>query len=129
MQTAKERYRGNLNFIVMVFFVLLAFTAGYYFGILSSKGAVIETGTTGNSFYQNIWVYRVDIFNLLIIAIAYVFVVMLGLVIFGRNFLSRSKNSKIEGIERLGELYSKGLLTAEEFESQKSQWLDDNEGA
>ena len=37
------------------------------------------------------------------------------------------KHDEIEGLERLGELYKKGLLTKEEFDKKKGELLDDED--
>jgi phosphatidylglycerophosphatase A len=107
MLTPKEKYRSNLNFTVVTFFILVSLATGFYLGLISSKGGIIETDTGSNSVYQNIWQYRSDIFNLLLIAIAFVFIVLLALVVIGRNRLNRDDNEEIEGLERLGELFKK----------------------
>jgi uncharacterized membrane protein len=127
MLTPKEKYRSNLNFTVVTFFILVSLATGFYLGLISSKGGIIETDTGSNSVYQNIWQYRSDIFNLLLIAIAYVFLVLLALVVIGRSRLNKDKNEEIEGLERLGELFKKGLLTREEFDRKKAELLDDED--
>lgn len=127
MLTPKEKYRSNLNFTVVTFFILVSLATGFYLGLISSKGGIIETDTGSNSVYQNIWQYRSDIFNLLLIAIAYVFVVLLALVVIGRSRLDKDKTEEIEGLERLGELFKKGLLTREEFDRKKAELLDDED--
>jgi uncharacterized membrane protein len=127
MLTPKEKYRSNLNFTVVTFFILVSLATGFYLGLISSKGGIIETDTGSNSVYQNIWQYRSDIFNLLLIAIAFVFTVLLALVVIGRSRLNKDKNEEIEGMERLGELFKKGLLTREEFDRKKAELLDDED--
>jgi uncharacterized membrane protein len=127
MLTPKEKYRSNLNFTVVTFFILVSLATGFYLGLISSKGGIIETDTGSNSVYQNIWQYRSDIFNLLLIAIAFVFIVLLALVVIGRSRLNKDKNEEIEGMERLGELFKKGLLTREEFDRKKAELLDDED--
>ena len=127
MLTPKEKYRSNLNFTVVTFFILVSLATGFYLGLISSKGGIIETDTGSNSVYRNIWQYRSDIFNLLLIAIAYVFVVLLALVVIGRSRLNKDKTEEIEGLERLGELFKKGLLTREEFDRKKAELLDDED--
>lgn len=125
MLTPKEKYRSNLNFTVVTFFILVSLATGFYLGLISSKGGIIDTDS--NSVYQNIWQYRSDIFNLLLIAIAFVFIVLLALVVIGRSRLNKDKNEEIEGPERLGELFKKGLLTREEFDRKKAELLDDED--
>jgi uncharacterized membrane protein len=125
MLTPKEKYRSNLNFTVVTFFILVSLATGFYLGLISSKGGIIETDTGSNSVYQNIWQYRSDIFNLLLIAIA--FIVLLALVVIGRNRLNKDDNEEIEGLERLGELFKKGLLTREEFDRKKADLLNDED--
>jgi uncharacterized membrane protein len=127
MLTPKEKYRSNLNFTVVTFFILVSLATGFYLGLISSKGGIIETDTGSNSVYQNIWQYRSDIFNLLLIAIAFVFIVLLALVVIGRNRLNRDDNEEIEGLERLGELFRKGLLTREEFDRKKADLMNDED--
>jgi uncharacterized membrane protein len=127
MLTPKEKYRSNLNFTVVTFFILVSLATGFYLGLISSKGGIIETDTGSNSVYQNIWQYRSDIFNLLLIAIAFVFIVLLALVVIGRNRLNRDDNEEIEGLERLGELFKKGLLTREEFDRKKADLMNDED--
>lgn len=127
MLTPKEKYRSNLNFTVVTFFILVSLATGFYLGLISSKGGIIETDTGSNSVYQNIWQYRSDIFNLLLIAIAFVFIVLLALVVIGRNRLNKDDNEEIEGLERLGELFKKGLLTREEFDRKKADLLNDED--
>lgn len=127
MLTPKERYRSNLNFTVVVFFILVSLATGFYIGLITSKGGIIETESSGNAMYQNIWHYRSDIFNLFLIAIAYVFMVLLALVVLGRYNLRKEKHDEIEGLERLGELLKKGLLTREEFDKKKAELLDDED--
>ena len=111
MNTPKERYRSNLNFTVVTFFVLVSLATGFYLGLVAAKGNLIETakGKDNSSIYQNLWHYRIDVFNLLLLAIGYVFVVLIGLVVLGRYRLNKDKHEEIEGLERLGELYNKGL--------------------
>jgi len=127
--TSKERYRSNLNFTVVTFFVLVAFATGFYLGLIASKGPLVETGkgTANDSIYQNLWKYRVDIFNLLLVSIAYVFIVLLGLVVFGRFRLNKDKREEISDLERLGELYKKGIITKEELDKKKNELLDDED--
>lgn len=127
MLTPKEKYRSNLNFTVVTFFILVSLATGFYLGLISSKGGIIETDTGSNSVYQNIWQYRSDIFNLLLIAIAFVFIVLLALVVIGRNRLNKDDNEEIEGLERLGELFKKGLLTREEFDRKKADLMNDED--
>lgn len=127
MLTPKEKYRSNLNFTVVTFFILVSLATGFYLGLITSKGAIVETGNSTNSVYQNIWQYRSDIFNLFIIAIIYVFVVLLALVIIGRNRISKENHDEIQSLERLGELFKKGLLTREEFDKKKAELLDDED--
>ena len=129
MQTHKERYRSNLNFTVVTFFVLVALATGYYFGLITSKGPLVETGKSKDnaSIYQNLWQYRVDIFNLLLMSIAYVFVVLIALVVFGRYRLKQDKREEINDLERLGELFKKGIISREELERKKMELLDDED--
>ena len=129
MNTPKERYRSNLNFTVVTFFVLVSLATGFYLGLVAAKGNLIETakGKDNSSIYQNLWHYRIDVFNLLLLAIGYVFVVLIGLVVLGRYRLNKDKHEEIEGLERLGELYNKGLLTKEEFDKKKGELLDDED--
>jgi len=129
MQTPKERYRSNLNFTVVAFFVLVALATGFYLGLITSKGPLMETGkgTDNASIYRNFWQYRIDIFNLFLLAIAYVFVVLLALVIFGRFRLNKDKREELSDLERLGELYKKGIITKEELNKKKMELLDDED--
>ena len=129
MHTPKERYRNNLNFTVVTFFVLVSFATGFYLGLIGAKGPLIETakGKDNASIYQNLWQYRIDIFNLLLVALAYVFVVLIALVVIGRNRLNKDKRMEIQDLERLGEMYKKGVLTKEEFNKKKTELLDDED--
>jgi hypothetical protein len=129
METPEKRYRSNLNFTVVTFFILVSLTTGFYLGLMASKGPLIETAHENEhtSIYENLWQYRTDIFNLLMIAVAYVFVVMIALVIFGRFRVLREKRGEITDLERLAELYKKGLLTREEFDRKKADVLDEEE--
>jgi uncharacterized membrane protein len=127
MQTPKERYNSNLNFAVVTFFILVSLASGYYIGLITSKGGIIETNSGVNVIYQNVWLYRSDIFNLLLIAIAYVFVVLMALVILGRFNLNKDKKEDLNNLERLGDLYKKGILTKEEFDKKKGELLETEE--
>ncbi len=77
--------------------------------------------------YQNIWNYRSDIFNLFLLAIAYVFVVLIALVILGKGRINKENHEELKDLERLGELYKKGLLTKEEFENKKEELMNDED--
>ncbi len=127
MLTPKEKYRGNLNFAVVTFFILVSLATGFYLGLITSKGAIIETGASNNAVYQNIWNYRSDIFNLFLLAIAYVFVVLIALVILGKGRINKENHEELKDLERLGELYKKGLLTKEEFENKKEELMNDED--
>lgn len=127
MLTPKEKYRSNLNFTVVTFFILVSLATGFYLGLTTSKGAIVETGNSSNSVYQNIWQYRSDIFMLFIVAIIYVFVVLIALVVIGRNRINKENHDEIQSLERLGELFKKGLLTREEFDKKKAELLDDED--
>jgi uncharacterized membrane protein len=90
---------------------------------------LVETlrGTGNATVYDNIWQNRTDIFNMLLIAVAYCFIMIIFLVIFGRFRLNRDKKDEINNLERLGVLYDKGLLTRDEFDRKKSELLDNTE--
>lgn len=127
MLTPKEKYRSNLNFAVVTFFILVSLATGFYLGLITSKGAIIETGASNSAVYQNIWNYRSDIFNLFLLAIAYVFVVLIALVILGKGRINKENHEELNDLERLGELYKKGLLTKEEFDSKKQELMNDED--
>ena len=127
MSTPKEKYRSNLNFTVITFFILVSLASGYYLGLTTSKGPLVETGNSSNTIYQNMWQYRSDIFFLLIMAITYVFIVLISLVIIGRSRINRDNIQEIATLERLGELYNKGLLTRDEFEKKKMELMSDED--
>jgi uncharacterized membrane protein len=129
MQTAKTKHISNMNFTVIIFFGLILFTLGFYLGLMAGKGPLVETlrGTGNATVYDNIWQNRTDIFNMLLIAVAYCFIMIIFLVIFGRFRLNRDKKDEINNLERLGVLYDKGLLTRDEFDRKKSELLDNTE--
>lgn len=129
MHTPKERYRSNLNFTVVTFFVLVSLVSGFYLGMEAAKGPLIETTKDKDNsvIYENLWIYRIDFFNLLLIALAYVFVVLIILVVLGRNRINKEKREEINDLERLGELLKKGVLTREEFDKKKTELLEDEE--
>jgi len=129
MQTAKTKHISNMNFTVIIFFGLILLTLGFYLGLMTSKGPLVETlrGTGNATVYDNIWQNRTDIFNMLLISIAYCFIMIIFLVIFGRFRLNRDKKDDINNLERLGALYDKGLLTREEFDRKKTELLDNTE--
>ena len=127
MQTAKTKHISNMNFTVTIFFGLILLALGFYLGLMAAKGPLVETlrGTGNATIYDNVWQNRSDIFNMLLIAIAYTFIMIIFLVIFGRFKLNRDKKEVIDNLERLGALYDKGLLTREEFDRKKTELLDD----
>ena len=125
----KIRHRSNLNFAVTTFFGLIALITGFYIGLISSKGPLVETGkgTDNSAYYQHIWQNRPDVFNLLLIAIAYSFVMILLLLIFERFGRNKQKKSEIQDLERLGDLLHKGILTQDEFDKLKGEMMDDED--
>jgi len=129
MLAQKEIYKSNLNFTVVTFFVLVSFATGFYLGLVSGKGPLIETskGTNNASIYQNLWQYRIDVFNLLLLAIVYVLVVLLALVVFGRFKLRKNNREELNNLERLAELHEKGMLTKEEFDFKKGELFDNED--
>ncbi len=129
MHTPKERYRSNLNFTVVTFFVLVSLATGFYLGMVAAKGPLIETSRNkdNSAIYQNLWQYRIDFFNLLLISVGYVFAVLILLVAIGRNKINKEKREEITDLERLGDLFKKGVLTREEFDKKKTELMDDED--
>ncbi len=129
MPTPKTKHSSNMNFTVTIFFGLILLTLGFYLGLMAAKGPLVETlrGSGNTTVYDNLWQNRTDIFNMLLLAIAYCFIMILFLVIFGRFKFSRDKKEDIDNLERLGALYDKGLLTREEFDRKKTELLGNSE--
>ncbi|MCB9252385.1 MAG: SHOCT domain-containing protein [Flavobacteriales bacterium] len=127
MSISGARHRSNINFVVTTFFGLIAVTTGFYIGLISSKGPLIETGSTtqNGTYYQNLWQNRPDVFNLFLVAIAYTFIMFMILIVFGKTRLKKKRAKELEHLEKLGDLFNKGLLTREEFNSKKEELLDD----